>query len=85
MCSSDLAIEVFGLSLGERDLDADGGWHTLVLPVPASLRCTPALVNLRVEAWVPRDAGLGDDDRRLGLRVRALRVVDAPIRPMGSP
>ena len=83
--SRRVVVEVFGRPLGERDLAADGQWHTLDFPLPRALQCTPALVRLRTPAWVPRDSGLGDDDRRLGCRVRALRVSDAGGAAHGSP
>jgi len=75
--SRPVAVDVFGRLLGARDLAADGQWHRLDFPLPREWQCAPALVRLRTPAWVPRDAGLGDDDRRLGCRVRALRVTGA--------
>jgi hypothetical protein len=52
------------------------GWHTLVVPLDPPVLGPVLEGRLDIErTWVPRDAGVGDDGRELGVRVRHIAAV----------
>jgi len=67
-------VWIFSRRLGSFSLEAGAIWSKLRVPIPADLGQGIGLVRMKVEGWRPCDRGLGDDRRRLGLRVRSIQI-----------
>jgi len=68
-------VEVDGQALGRFRLGNDG-WKVLWFPLPPDVARPVAQGRIVTErTWVPRDVGLGEDTRQLGIAVRRIWVV----------
>ncbi len=78
----DVRLVSLGRELGHVRVVPDGAWQVVVVPVPEGFPRGPAQLRLLVDdVWRPLDAGLGDDTRTLGIRVRRIwsgEPTDAP-------
>lgn len=70
---SPLNVSLDGTTVLERSLKA-GETLDLKAPVPAGLRGRAVEVTIRSEPWVPREHGMGQDPRQLGIQVRSFGV-----------
>jgi lipopolysaccharide transport system ATP-binding protein len=67
-------VWIFSQHVGSFSLESGSTWSKLRIPIPADLGQGIGLVRMRVQGWRPCDRGLGNDRRRLGLRVRSIQI-----------
>jgi SAM-dependent methyltransferase len=77
-----LTVEAGGAT--GRGVVAGWGWHHVTLPLDRPVTGPVVEARLSVDrTWVPREAGVGDDGRVLGVRVRRIAATQAGRGPDG--